>query len=287
MKRCFRRLALVLLFAFFCTAPAAAYEFHPQGWAKPLLYGAERYATEMLDFDPEVPGNETMVERFAVPGGGRVYRYSHNGRIFSYEVDHNGIDPMDYEIVDFDGSGAFEIKQSAFNAYPLPRWTFMAYRAPTVGADKRRTDLTSRPPSRDDLIAALSPLDTLATGDEASAPRVALKVNFEFDSDELTTFARSVLDEVGKALTSDRLKNLKFRIEGHTDSRGGFEYNKELSLRRARAVQQYLTTRFDLDPERLEVEGKGETEPLKNTDPEDGVNRRVEIVNLGASGSGK
>ena len=57
-----------------------------------------------------------------------------------------------------------------------------------------------------------------------------MKVNFEFDSDELTAFARSVLDEVGKALTSQRLRGNRFRIEGHTDSRGGFDYNKELSF---------------------------------------------------------
>ena len=163
MNSPYRRFALaMMIMIFFMPGPARSYEFHPQGWATPLLYGAERYAVERLDFDPEVPGDETQVERFMVPGGGRVYRYSHNGRIFSYQVDHDALDPMDYEIVDFDGSGAFEIKQSPYNTYPLPRWTFRVYRAPTVGAEIRRTDLTARPPTRDDLIAALAPRDEVA-----------------------------------------------------------------------------------------------------------------------------
>lgn len=104
--------------------PALAYEFWPSGWPEPKLYGAERVSDEKVDFDPKFPGKETRLEKFHTPDGGRVFRFSHKGNVFSFEIDSDLEDPLDYEIVDKDGSGAFEIKQSPYNEYPLPRWTY-------------------------------------------------------------------------------------------------------------------------------------------------------------------
>jgi hypothetical protein len=100
-----------------------AHEFNPQGWPLPNIYGATRYSDSYIDFDPSIPGKETRLEKFNTIDGGRVYRYSHEGRIFSYEVDHDRNDPLDFEIVDRDGDGLFEIRQSPYNEYPLPFWT--------------------------------------------------------------------------------------------------------------------------------------------------------------------
>ena len=128
-----RQPALVLLSLIFLAAvfgwpsplvkSAGAYEFRPQGWELPNIYGADRYQDVMTDIDKNVPGDETRVERFHTPDGGRVFRFSHRGNVFSYEVDHDRKDPMDFKIVDLDGDGIFAIRTSPYDEYPLPPWT--------------------------------------------------------------------------------------------------------------------------------------------------------------------
>ena len=106
------------------TGNLAAKEFNPAGWELPVMYGAEKYADDRIDFDPNIPGNETRLEKFRTLEGGRIFRYSHNNLVFSYKVDINADDPMDYELVDYNGSGLFEIKQSPYDEYPMPTWTY-------------------------------------------------------------------------------------------------------------------------------------------------------------------
>ena len=115
--------AVMMTAVFLLPARVVAGEFNPAGWTVPSLYGAERYSSEKIDFDPRIKGEEVLLEKFVTLSGGRVYRYSYQGRIFSYEVDHDIEDPLDYEIVDMDGSGLFETRQSPYNRYPLPDWT--------------------------------------------------------------------------------------------------------------------------------------------------------------------
>ena len=67
-------------------------------------------------------------------------------------------------------------------------------------------------------------------------------------------------------------------VVGHTDNVGGNDYNQKLSERRAHAVARYLEGRR-VDPIRLGVSGKGETQPVSSNTSEAGrqLNRRVEI----------
>lgn len=117
-------MAFFLLVSTMVTAiPSTAGEFRPIGWPQPYLYGAARYADETIDFDRTIPGPETRREKFATIDGGRVFRYSYNNKVFAYDVDGDAEDPMDFTIVDYDGSGLFEIKQSPYDEYPLPFWT--------------------------------------------------------------------------------------------------------------------------------------------------------------------
>jgi outer membrane protein OmpA-like peptidoglycan-associated protein len=117
----------------------------------------------------------------------------------------------------------------------------------------------------------------------AEAPAISLTVQFATGSAALTDQASRVLDELGKALTSEDLRPFRFRIEGHTDTVGSSALNQSLSERRAAAVRSYLTERFGIEPSRLVAIGLGEGRLAVNT--ADGVdeprNRRVQIVNLG------
>ena len=110
---------------------------------------------------------------------------------------------------------------------------------------------------------------------------IALEIQFDFDSATLTGGARQVLDQLGGALKSDALESFAFLVEGHTDSVGSEGYNLDLSERRARAVSTYLTREFGVEAARLKTIGRGEAEPFDVSNPASGVNRRVQIVNLG------
>jgi outer membrane protein OmpA-like peptidoglycan-associated protein len=111
---------------------------------------------------------------------------------------------------------------------------------------------------------------------------VNLYVNFAYDSAELASDARIILDRLGYALVDDRLKEFSFMIEGHTDAHGSESYNQGLSERRAHTVQRYLIENFGIAETRLQSRGFGKTRLLDPARPEDGVNRRVQVVNLTA-----
>lgn len=76
----------------------------------------------------------------------------------------------------------------------------------------------------------------------------------------------------------NRNPQVRIRIIGHTDSVGKDAANQKLSEGRANAVMQDLISR-GLAADRLEAEGRGETQPIDTNDTEEGRqnNRRVEI----------
>jgi OOP family OmpA-OmpF porin len=122
----------------------------------------------------------------------------------------------------------------------------------------------------------------------AGSPQVvsdaaALKVEFAFNSAELTPEATKTLSELGKALTSDELKPYCFVVEGHTDNIGSDAYNLSLSELRAESVVRYLTQNFGIDPERIQPIGLGKRNPIADNSTDEGRqrNRRVQIANIG------
>ena len=73
--------------------------------------------------------------------------------------------------------------------------------------------------------------------------------------------------------------DLRFRVEGHTDSTGSVATNDALSLRRASAVRDYLIGQ-GLPSSNIDVAGLGSSMPIADNATADGRarNRRVEIV---------
>jgi len=115
----------------------------------------------------------------------------------------------------------------------------------------------------------------------AAAPPVKKKivlrgVHFDYDKSDIRPDSRPILDEAASVLREN--PEVRVSIEGHTDSRGSDEYNRELSYRRANAVYRYLVA-AGIAPERLEVIGYGESRPVASNDTEAGraQNRRVEL----------
>jgi len=132
-------------------------------------------------------------------------------------------------------------------------------------------------PGRQSIDDALSRSGPLAAGGKPIAmPGGAL---FDYDKAELRAVALDDLQKLGELIR--RNPNATFRIEGHTDSIGGRDYNLELSLRRAEAVKAWLVQNLHLDPSRIETVGFGPDKlivPADKSVDEQQPNRRVEIV---------
>jgi len=112
-----------------------------------------------------------------------------------------------------------------------------------------------------------------------NAPSVNLKVLFDYDSYQIRPSTYGLLEELGKALTSEALKDKRIVIKGHTDSDGSNAYNLKLSLNRALAVKNYLIGSFRITDNRLNVSGYGEALPLvpNISVANKRINRRVEV----------
>ncbi|MBB3190083.1 OmpA family protein [Halomonas cerina] len=103
------------------------------------------------------------------------------------------------------------------------------------------------------------------------------EVTFGFDSSELTTSARSALNDVSAVL--QQYPDTRVNIAGHTDSTGDAAYNQRLSEQRAQSVGNYLA-QSGVSGGRLNMTGYGENQPVASNATEQGraQNRRVEVT---------
>jgi outer membrane protein OmpA-like peptidoglycan-associated protein len=111
---------------------------------------------------------------------------------------------------------------------------------------------------------------------------VTVSVNrIHFVADEATVLPEDLprLASVAEALS--RVPGRSFRVIGHTARIGTEESQHELSVRRAKAVVDYLVSR-GLSADRFLYEGRGGAQPVASNETEEGraANRRVEIVIL-------
>jgi outer membrane protein OmpA-like peptidoglycan-associated protein len=103
--------------------------------------------------------------------------------------------------------------------------------------------------------------------------------NVTFDSDQAAIKPQFYDTLNSVALVFNEYDKTLIDVVGHTDSSGADDYNYDLSRRRAASVAQYFTSQ-QINPDRFNVEGRGEREPIASNDGEPGKsqNRRVEIT---------
>jgi outer membrane protein OmpA-like peptidoglycan-associated protein len=103
-------------------------------------------------------------------------------------------------------------------------------------------------------------------------------IYFDVNSDRLRSESDPVLQEIASAL--DRNPQWQLTIDGHTDSVGTDEANKDLSQRRSEAVRVALVDRYGVAAGRLTTRGLGATVPKDTNDTPEGRarNRRVELI---------
>lgn len=128
--------------------------------------------------------------------------------------------------------------------------------------------------------AALQSLEEVARVKEESRGIVITlsgAVLFASGKYTLLPIAKSKLREVARALLEQGDSDIV--IEGHTDSRGSAENNRELSRKRAEEVRGYLISQ-GIATQDVRAVGRGEETPIASNDSEEGRanNRRVEII---------
>ena len=113
-------------------------------------------------------------------------------------------------------------------------------------------------------------------GAQGVAPAGVNVVYFDYDSFALKPEARAVLERNAAHLQSN--KQFKVQLEGHTDDRGGREYNLALGQKRAETVRRALTL-LGVSDAQVEAVSFGKEKPAASGADEAtyAKNRRVEI----------
>jgi peptidoglycan-associated lipoprotein len=124
--------------------------------------------------------------------------------------------------------------------------------------------------------STVTPVD-LAKTDSAAMSGMGRVVYFDFDSYVVKDEYRTVVEANARVLAADRKKRVV--VEGHTDERGGREYNLALGQRRAEAVVKSLAL-LGAAANQLEAVSFGEERPAVQGSDEAAwaKNRRAELV---------
>ena len=117
---------------------------------------------------------------------------------------------------------------------------------------------------------------TQPSGSAAGRPTPNL-VYFDYDSFSIKAEFAALIETHAKYLLADRTR--RAAIEGHTDERGGREYNLALGQRRAEAVRRALGL-LGVQDLQIEAVSLGKEKPAVQGSSEDAMarNRRAEIV---------
>ncbi len=108
---------------------------------------------------------------------------------------------------------------------------------------------------------------------------IANGIRFDVNKATLKPESMGVINSIYNLM--EQHPDLKFSVEGHTDSDGETDFNQQLSEQRAETVKNKLVE-MGIATERLSVKGFGETIPIgDNSSPEGKANnRRVEFVKI-------
>ncbi|MGI9405319.1 MAG: OmpA family protein [Hyphomicrobiaceae bacterium] len=100
--------------------------------------------------------------------------------------------------------------------------------------------------------------------------------NFKTRSARVRRYARAQLDEI--IAVAQSCPDIKFRVDGHTDSTGDADANQQLSEMRAQAIVDYLIS-GGVNANRIRAAGFGESEPIATNATSRGraENRRIEF----------
>jgi len=126
--------------------------------------------------------------------------------------------------------------------------------------DKTASAVTTSAPASQ-AESTVAPVMTGKAGTMGVAPAGLNVVYFDYDSFTLKPEASAVLERNAAHLQAN--KQFKVQLEGHTDERGGREYNIALGQKRAETVRRALTL-LGVSDAQLEAVSFGEEKPALN-----------------------
>jgi peptidoglycan-associated lipoprotein len=111
----------------------------------------------------------------------------------------------------------------------------------------------------------------------AGPANVAKVIYFDYDSSAIKPEFQSALDAHAKFLNANKAR--KIALEGHTDERGGREYNLALGQKRSEAVRRALSL-LGVNEVQMEAVSFGKEKPANAGSDESSwaLNRRAEIA---------
>ncbi|HYH17238.1 MAG TPA: OmpA family protein [Azospirillum sp.] len=250
------RLALPAI-ALLCALPALAQSVEGKGDGKVMMFDRPPTVDELRDVvTPEPQRRTRSIEIIGGAASGAAQRPRQTERT-NYGAVPQAAQPQ-YE-------------QPAYQSAPEPQ--YQPAPEPAAAAAPRPRPKASQPAPQQAALPA-APAEEAASQDDAGANAFGFRINFAFNSAEVPREFYPYIDAVGGLMAQDT--SLSLVIEGHTDAVGAEGYNRALSERRAISVGEYLVRVHGVQPQRIVVAGKGESQPL-SADPNDGRNRRVEF----------
>jgi outer membrane protein OmpA-like peptidoglycan-associated protein len=113
-----------------------------------------------------------------------------------------------------------------------------------------------------------------------SGPSVNIPINFNTASIVVDPQTRPNVELLAHSLADKSLEGHQFTFVGHSDARGGDQFNVALSLQRAQAISQLVTTVEPALKGRIVAEGRGAREPIDSGTDENALraNRRLQVL---------
>lgn len=128
----------------------------------------------------------------------------------------------------------------------------------------------------DDTTTVTIYMQKIGTGTEF----IVQNIYYDFDTNSFQPNSILTMDTLVSFMKDN--PSISVEILSYTDSRGDDIYNKELSLRRAKVVLDYLTAK-GVERSRMVARGMGKNDPIKPNDTEEHMqyNRRTEFRIIG------
>lgn len=119
-------------------------------------------------------------------------------------------------------------------------------------------------------------VDVTQTADNQLKLNIPSDISFDTGRSEIKPNLQPILNQFAQGLNNQ--PNTEIRIVGHTDSTGSDAVNNPLSFDRAASAREYLAAR-GVDSRRIQIDGRGERQPIADNATEVGRarNRRIEI----------
>ena len=125
--------------------------------------------------------------------------------------------------------------------------------------------------------SSVAPVDLSKAGAGAAAPAGPKVIYFDYDSFSIKPEFQPVIEAQARFILADKTR--KMAIEGHTDERGGREYNLSLGQKRAEAVRRALGL-LGVNDAQMEAVSFGKEKPAAEGATEAALakNRRAEFA---------